>query len=293
VNCFRPLDPIGTKLGLNKFGWTTEISTGQWWRVLDAHNEYWQDEAVLSAWNQSLTRLEYSELSAIDLTNNYPLTSISKYSKRQLKAYSDRVLKGALLLGPLLTAIVALALWLNQQQSRIAELKSLNARGITTEATLTYYSTQEESLVGTEPTQTMQTTWYHFTFAYKDRAGVPHSVYEKVSEGMLFAEAKNRPIDFVRLADTLNKLGTPIPQGQGGGKWLKLPIRYSLDDPLEFVVPGYPPKIKGHGLIFGEWMFVLVGGVPGLMLMTWVTYLLGQGTMHLLIGEVALGQTHS
>jgi len=46
INCYRPLDQIGTALGLNSLAYCRDVSTDQWKRIWDAHPGYWSDDCA-------------------------------------------------------------------------------------------------------------------------------------------------------------------------------------------------------------------------------------------------------
>ncbi|MBX5303180.1 hypothetical protein HJB93_28775 [Rhizobium sp. NLR12b] len=146
INCYRPLDQVGTALGLNGLAYCRDVSTNQWKRILDAHPDYWGDDCVALAITKAIVATPMNSVD-VGLRDRFApqqyivadgLDALEKF-RQQVFAAICRVIAVAFLVAPLIVG--ATVVWANYSTSLTEAAKAhvIQATGIDTLATVTHW----------------------------------------------------------------------------------------------------------------------------------------------------------
>jgi hypothetical protein len=147
INCYRPLDQVGTALGFRGLAYARDISTNQWERIWDAHPDYWSDDHVARVIMRAIVETPMHSVDALEQRErlgcpHYIVTEWVDAAERFRQAISAvifRIVAIALLAAiPVSAAVVA---WSNYSLSlsKAAEAGVIEATGISTLAAVIHW----------------------------------------------------------------------------------------------------------------------------------------------------------
>jgi len=145
INCYRPLDQVGTAIGLSGLAYCRDVSTNQWKRFWDAHLDYWSDDHVASviaeatsAAPMKLVDAEQSDQLALQHYIDDGVDEVEKFRQKVFAAIC-RVIAIAFLAAPVIFG--GAVVWSNYSQSvsEAAEVGLIEASGTDTLAAVTHW----------------------------------------------------------------------------------------------------------------------------------------------------------
>ena len=255
LNCYRPLDYVGSRLGGMTKPWSKEKST---WQVLHMHANYWRDQRVLSVISARLGSLTFSDRAVKEQPQVESVRLVLPPRHRLwVGAFSLRAARFATVAIPLL-ALFSVGIrdgWL-QTRSREGRVERTVAHGVERAATVTY---EFETLVNQEHDSEFDHT---IRVSFRDNAGAVHSNEEVFTEGGLFS--RNNPL----LAERWHYDVGFIHEIAGIPRCRKQCETVVLLDP-EGDRNGYF-LVKGHKPTFTvfDWVSTLFGEIALLMVLT-------------------------
>ena len=270
INIHRRWDYVGSGLGLGRAGLGADICTGQGWRVLSSHSNYWEDAVVIGALERQLRAIipVAREPQAVAPPHLMPVAGTSGIPGRVAQLAWKLAL--AVIVGA-----VALATF-NFVQSRgtwrrgiEADLAQLRESGSQTLADVTYYETVEAA------TEDHAVTIQHFAFRLPElnRELPPIAI----SDSELYQEPAYR-FDHLALARFVLEKCVRAEEK----KWWQvfkrvksipctrtaIPFMYRANNPASFWLPGFPVRMGAahtfgevFGGLFGIAAFALICGV--------------------------------
>ena len=288
INMHRRWDYVGTSLGTDGAagaggGLSADLSTGQAWRVISAHSNYWEDDVVIGALARALRDSapvpkppgQASSGSAYDSAYTTPFAAPDTVERH--------VGRMALVAGILALVLVAGLGVTNFTRSRAAwlagiaaDLSRLRQTGATTLADVTYRQTIEG---GGEDTYAV----HHFVFRLPERGLVLPEIL--IADTQPYEKHAYR-FDYLALASYVGEKCTPAETK----RWWQIfrraasipctrasiPIVYDASQPESFMLPMFPVRATAAsrvgeviGMLFTAAFFtamcaavVIAGGVP-------------------------------
>ena len=276
INCYRPFDQIGTRLGLPDYGWTSEISTSQYKRIATAHSDYWGDPIVRKCVLDECRVVMFA-------TANSP-ESIIQFSeievtwRRTVLRIVWRVLIGVMALAPIVGFVIGAKQYFQDNNEQNAILSRIQSEGIETYADVTYER---------RPTAWDETGPIAYetvlTFSYDDVKGFHHHVV--LEEGELFTNVFD-PSEHVVDVNAVEEF-VLRERKSTKAKAAKVKIKY-LSDNLDLIyVTQFPPTPNPL------WVSIsMLAAVALLIVVTYyaakITYFVGGTISELFVGQPVL-----
>jgi hypothetical protein len=252
INCYRPLDQVGTALGLGDLPYTRDISTNQWDRIWDAHPDYWGDDRVAHVIGRAILETpmhsaEAPEQCERSTPRHYIVTHWVDAAEKFRQAVSAAIFR-VVAIAFLATLPVALAViaWSDYSLSlsKPAEVSAIEASGISTLAAVTHW--RQTLIVPNNPLVTY-TDYYEIT--YKSLDGQARGATIEHSSLAAFEEATYQA-NFEALFDYVKSHCPdvdPRPVRRLEGRTDRrhrcedVRLRYDRDAPDHFVLLDFPP----------------------------------------------------
>ncbi|MGO6788713.1 hypothetical protein ACCS70_18840 [Rhizobium ruizarguesonis] len=248
INCYRPLDQVGTALGLSDLAYCRDVSTNQWKRIWDAHPDYWGDDCVAHAITKAIIATPMNLVDVEQRDRFAPqqyivadgLDALEKF-RQQVFAAICRVIAVAFLVAPVIVG--AIAAWSNYSTSlsEAAEADVIEATGINTLAAVTHW---RETIVVKGASDYID----HFKLTYKsldgeDRAPTITYRYFGFLQKINYQANVEALVDHVRshCSDVDPRPARRIePQYHRKCRREDIPLRYDPNAPDRFVLPDFP-----------------------------------------------------
>jgi hypothetical protein len=289
INCYRPLDQIGTALGLSSLPYCRDVSTHQWKRIWDAHSGYWSDDCVarviakaIIATPMNLVDEEQRDQFALQ---HYIVAdgvdAVEKFRQKVFEAIS-RVVAITFLVAPVI--IAAIVAWSNYSLtlSEAAEAGVIDATGIDTLAAVTHW---RKTIIMKGTSDDID----YFEITYKSPDGKDHRSTLKYDNGFL-EKATYRANVKALLPHVRSRCSDVDPQSarRFEPEYARrcrrddIRLRYDPGAPDRFVLPDFPTNrtqwdvIRDYAfqvfvtfltLVAGGMLTILVVGPLGAMLL--------------------------
>jgi hypothetical protein len=273
INCYRPFDQIGTRLGLPDCEWTSEVSTSQYNRIASAHPDYWGDPIV------SKCILDECRIVSFTTANSFepdsPSPEIEVAERRTVLKILWAVLIGAMTLAPIVGFVIGAKQYSHDAKGQDAILSKIQSEGIETYADVTYErrpTMWDETGPGAYETV--------LTFSYDDLKGLHHKVVVEEDELVTFVFDPSEHVLDVNAV----KQFVRGEQTSKGVKAAKVRIKYLADNPELIYVTQFPPIPNP--------VWVSITMLASVVLLIFVTYYAAKITYFVggVISELFVGQ---
>lgn len=248
INCYRPLDQVGTALGLSGLAYCRDVSTNQWKRIWDAHPDYWGDDCVARAITKAIVATPMNSVDVKQRDRFAPqqyivsdgLDALEKF-RQQVFAAICRVIAIAFLAAPVVVA--AIVAWSNYSKSlsEAAEADVIEATGVNTLAAVTHWRQTTVVKGGSDYID-------HFKLTYKLVDGEDHTAtrtyrYSGFLQNVTYEANVEALVDHVRshCSDVDPQPARRIePQYRRQCRSEDIRLRYDPNAPDRFVLPDFP-----------------------------------------------------
>jgi hypothetical protein len=238
INCYRPFDPIGTRIGLTKTSFTCDSSTKQFDRILTAHPNYWDDSRVRDAILALYQELKFA--------HSFQAPSFRSFGEVDIIVanWFGRLVARSLLLVISVSPVASIPLgiagaWYRYQASA-ASLKKLQDHGFLTSASVRYWLEVPNGAQNDVPI-----AFPHFTFQFRDERGSMRTRDYMVTLQYIYpySEVRSR-MDIGKLRDFVTQTGKRANAANGLDEFVVEGVRISYlpEDPTFVYVTQFPPR---------------------------------------------------
>ena len=277
INCYRPFDQIGTRVGLPTCLWAREVSTGQFSKILKAHINYWNDPAVADALISSCCSVNYSNErstnpSAQNDRGTITTTDLRLQWVKLMWMLTSLVVGGTSIIG----LISAVHPYREESKSSEIQLSKIQTQGLLTTADVTYIYTP---IASDETGPIVYADQLKFFYTTPDGSS---QQLEFEEYGFLVSpyDPSQISLDFKGLVKTV----------KANGNHLKVAIRYLPERPKLIFVPDFPPRPRHDAVVISgiilTLFLVMLTGVA-----TIVTYYVSAIVGELFVGDAILSES--
>lgn len=265
INCYRPLDQVGTAIGLSGLTYCRDVSTKQWKRVWSAHLDYWSDDhvarVIAGATNVAPTKLvgaEQSDRLVFQHDIDDGVDEVEQFRQKVFAAICG-VIATAFLAAPLIFG--GAVVWSNYSArvSEAALVALIEATGIDTQASVTHWRK-------TIPLKGAADITDNFEISYTPADGEIRKSTKSHNDRFAF-EAASYEVNFEALLDYVRRHCSDVDPRPAKRIALKydrrcraegIRLRYNSDVPDSFILPDFVPDRSWWQVLRGSIFQIII-----------------------------------
>jgi hypothetical protein len=238
INCYRPFDQIGTRIGLTKTSFTRDWNTKQFGRILAAHPNYWGDSRVRDEVLALYRELEFAHVPQAPCFRSFGEVDgiVAKWFGRLIA----RLLLITVSLSPIASIPLGIAGAWYRHHASAALLEKLQQHGVHTSASVSYWIED----TGSSHEDGTPVVFPHFTFRFRDERGRPLTRDYIITLRYIYPYSQVRSrMDRDRLLDFIMHTGKPPVTADHFGELVVdgVKVSYLPEDPTYVYVTQFPP----------------------------------------------------